>query len=369
METQAGFVKILHLTKHIVKNLITESGIIKLKQIYQNFPELILPLCVRSPFLSSLYYVFISSAFRREHHGVVWGKLKYSKELNLAKNSDFLLRRNIHRLEKGLLMKPLRDIFAKDYIHETVNSYKNAFLAKQNVVLSNDSELHWAYDVLKQYFSIVGSEPTIDQARKIFLELPPLNSNNQSVPYKRDLTSQLPVNYDQFLALSYRRRSVRWYLQKPVPRDLLDKAIKAATLSPSACNRQPFEFRIFDEPELVKQVASIPMGTKGFSHNFPAIIVVIGKLRAYFSERDRHIIYIDASLASMSLMYAFETLGLSSCPINWPDIEPLEKQMQSLLKLEPDERVIMLISVGYPDPEGMVAYSQKKPLEQIRKYN
>lgn len=369
MEIQASPKKIAHVAKYIAKTVIPEFGIIKLKRITQSFPELILSSCVRSPFLSSLYYAFISPAFRREHYGVVYGKLKYSEELKLAKDSDFLLRRNIHRLEKGLLMRPLRDIFARDYIDETVNSYKNALLAKQNVVLSTDSELHWGYDVLKQYFTIVGSEPTIDEARKIFLELPPLNSNNQSVPYKRDLSSPLPVNYDQFLALSYRRRSVRWYLQKPVPRDLLDKAIKAATLSPSACNRQPFEFRIFDEPELVKQVASIPMGTKGFNHNFPAIIVVVGKLRAYFNERDRHVIYIDAALASMSLMYAFETLGLSSCPINWPDVEALEKKMELLLKLEPDERVIMLISIGYPDPDGMVAYSHKKPLNQIRKYN
>lgn len=43
--------------------------------------------------------------------------------------------------------------------------------------------------------------------------------------------------------------------------------------------------------------------------------------------------------------------------------------MESLINLEPHERVIMLISVGYPDPDGMVAYSQKKPIEQIRRYN
>ena len=368
MKVQTSQKKYLSIAKDTAKSIIPEVSIAKFKQILNNLPELVLPWFARSPLFSSLYYAFISSAFRREHYGVIYGKLKYAEESKLAKNSDFLLRRNVHRLEKGLLMRPRRDIFAKDYIEETVKSYKNALLANQNAV-TTDSELQWAYDVLNQYFTIVASEPTIDKARKTFLELAPLASNNQCVPYKRDFTNPLPVDYEQFLALSYRRRSVRWYLQKPVPKDLIDKAIKAAALSPSACNRQPFEFRIFDEPELVQKVASIPMGTKGFNHNFPAIIVVVGKLRAYFSERDRHVIYIDASLASMSLMYAFETLGLSSCPINWPDIEPLEKKMASLINLEPDERVIMLISIGYPDPDGMVAYSQKKSLDQIRKYN
>ena len=43
--------------------------------------------------------------------------------------------------------------------------------------------------------------------------------------------------------------------------------------------------------------------------------------------------------------------------------------MVSLLNLEPDERVVLLIAVGYPDPEGMVATSRKKSLERLRRYN
>jgi hypothetical protein len=29
----------------------------------------------------------------------------------------------------------------------------------------------------------------------------------------------------------------------------------------------------------------------------------------------------------------------------------------------------MLISLGFPDPDGQVPYSQKKPLEELRSYN
>ncbi|MEM6350533.1 MAG: nitroreductase family protein [Cyanobacteria bacterium P01_D01_bin.14] len=265
-------------------------------------------------------------------------------------------------------MKPRRHIFAKEYIEETVAVYKEALLANSDKANSN-IELKWAHDVLSQYFSVVGAEPKIDKARLSFLSLPSLPKSPKFVPYIRNLEEPSAVSFEQFLSLSYQRRSVRWYLQKPVPRELLDKAIIAASYAPSACNRQPFEFRVFDDPSLVQRVAEIPMGTKGFSHNFPVIIVVLGMLRAYFDERDRHLIYIDAALASMSLMYAFETLGLSSCPINWPDIEVKEQKISRLLNLKSDERAIMLISVGYPSPEGMVAYSQKKILDEIRRYN
>lgn len=110
--------------------------------------------------------------------------------------------------------------------------------------------------------------------------------------------------------LTKRRRSVRWFQ------------------SPSACNRQPYEFRVFDHPDMVNEIVNYQMGTAGYKHNIPTIIAAVGNLDAYFNERDRHIIYIDASLACMSFMLALETLGLSSCAMNWPDVEAREKKME-----------------------------------------
>jgi hypothetical protein len=43
--------------------------------------------------------------------------------------------------------------------------------------------------------------------------------------------------------------------------------------------------------------------------------------------------------------------------------------MQKALNLDFDERVVMLIAVGYPDPNGMVAWSEKKSLDILRRYN
>ena len=68
-------------------------------------------------------------------------------------------------------------------------------------------------------------------------------------------------------------------------------------------------------------------------------------------------------------VFALEAQGLGSCCLNWPDLERQERRMDTLLRLEPDERVIMLVALGYPDPEGLVAYSQKKPLDELRSYN
>ncbi|MGI0480995.1 nitroreductase family protein [Geminocystis sp. CENA526] len=357
----------------LIKKTVPEPVLSTLKTSYFKIGGLcdyvILNVARLSPWLSSFYYFLGSSQFQREHYAVVRGKLNYYYSLNSGKSKFYLLRRNIHRLEKGLIMKPRREIFALEYIQETIEAYED--ILQNKTEFEDEQQLRWFHDVLSEYFNIVSSHPLIDNAKNNFLEIENKYTITKGnfIPYQRNLNIPPSINYDQFLELCYRRRSVRWYLQKPVSRELLDKAVAAATLSPSACNRQPFEFRIFDEPELVQKVASLAGGVRGFVHNFPVIIVVIGQLRAYFDEKDRHLIYIDSSLSSMSLMFALETMGLSSCAINWADIPTPEKKMKKLLNLADDERPIMLISVGYPDPEGKVPYSQKKALDQIRKYN
>src|SRR5690606_25590241 len=104
--------------------------------------------------------------------------------------------------------------------------------------------------------------------------------------------------YEDFYKLTKYRRSVRWFLDKKVPHELVEKAVLAALQSPSACNRQPFEYFIIEKPDLLKEVVNIPMGIKGYQDNIPMLVVAVGNLDAYFDERDRHVIYIDASLAN-----------------------------------------------------------------------
>jgi nitroreductase len=238
------------------------------------------------------------------------------------------------------------------------------------LILINEEEFSWAQDVLAQYFEIHAKEESTFKFRQKFEEKVQLDKNSGGrVPYLRNLENECPVSYDELFALSRRRRSVRWFSEKPVARQLLEKALLIALQSPSACNRQPFRFHFFDDKELVQRISRVPMGTGGYAEQIPVLGVVIGQQRNYFNERDRHVIYIDSSLATMSFVYALETLGLSSCCINWPDVESKERQIESLIRLEADERVVMLLAIGYPDEKGMVAYSAKKAPEEVSVFN
>lgn len=318
---------------------------------------------------SSLYWAFIDGAFGREHRAVLAGMKAYEALEGEGNANRFLLRRNIHRIEKGLIMRPRRDLFGLGYIELTVDAYARAVDAWKAGRFARE-DLQWAHDVLTEYFAVVKGHELVDELRARFKTLDPIERQGErSIPYQRQLEGEPPVSYDAFRALAKRRRSVRWFLDKPVPHELVDQALTAAFEAPSACNRQPFQFRFFDEPERVKQLINLPAGTKGWGNNAPMVCVVVGQLRAYWKPRDRHLIYIDSALAAMGFMYALETLGLSSCPINWPDVASREKRMADALGLEPDQRPIMLIAVGYPDPDGAVPFSQKQPLDSLRSFN
>jgi len=341
-------------------------------KIKRTLDQWLYPAFATLPVLSGLYYGLFSGRFNREHRAVLQGRKIYAQQ-----SGSFLLRRNVHRLEKGLIMRPRRDVFAREYIEETITAYHQ----QQQNAGCDAGLLKWAHDVLAEYFSVVQDSPEILRARELFMAGPrgnnsaagagndaENNAENRFMPYRRDL-APLAIGIDDFEALCKRRRSVRWFEQKPVPRPLIDRALAAGIQAPSACNRQPYDFRIFDDKEMVQKILEIPMGSKGFAENVPALAVVVGHLDAYFDERDRHVIYIDSSLASMGFLLALETQGLSSCILNWPDMEPQESQMEELLNLGPAERVVMLIVFGYPDPEGSVPFSCKKSLDNIRTYN
>lgn len=313
---------------------------------------------------SSVYYAFVNRSFGREHRAVLAGKAEYYSQLNQSKKTSTLLRRNIHRIEKGLVMRPRRKIFAENFIYETVEILNTSISNGQLL----DSEKKWAIDVLEEYFKVVDETKIIKEAFKKFINI--FNQNDDQKKFKPYLFKELPENrveFNDLATLFKRRRSVRWYKELTVPEELIKKSISIASLAPSACNRLPYKFYVCRDKQKVLKIANCAGGTPGWASNIPCIIVIIGDLSSYPSERDRHLIYIDSALAAMQLMLALETVGLSSCPINWPDIESSENALGEILKLKAFERPVMMISVGYADELGGIPYSQKKDIDLLYK--
>ncbi|RCW76039.1 nitroreductase family protein [Pseudorhodoferax soli] len=343
----------------------------KIERLHHRIDLALLPLAASSPWLAKTYYYFFSSEFNREQHATVAGRLHHIRHEASSEVASVIIRRNVHRLEKGLCMVPARKVFALDYIDETLRAFENLLQASS---AHDVSLLKYAHDVLGSYFSATEWKESAQQPRRFAR----LSDQARALLHAQDCTpaapavhAQLPtsdVTYDQLLTLAQRRASVRNFESRAVPRELIERAVAVAAQAPSACNRQPMRYVAVADGPVKTALVHLPMGTAGYADGIPVMLAVVGDLSAYPYERDRHIIYIDASLANMQLMLALETLGLASCSINWPDMEQRERKMARLLNLEPYERVVMLIAVGYPQAAGLVPHSEKKHVDEMLRW-
>lgn len=319
----------------------------------------------RSRVLTGVYFI-LKGTFYEEQRAVLQGIAKYEECEAKRQNPRHRLIRSTHRIEKGLSMRDRRDVFAEGYIDSTVKDLKIAWDQQEP-----DKQLRWAVDVLAEYFDVVEETNKISGPKDEyfdFLDTIEYSPSNR-VPYQRQELDSTSISHENLEQLAFQRTSTRWFQDKEVPREQIDKALDVAMQSPSACNRQSYEFRFYDDPELISEVSSLAIGATGYNDNIPCLGVIIGKQRAYSKDRDRHVIYIDASLAAMAFQFSLETQGLASCCINWPAIPTADREISELLNLDPDEEVIMLMAIGHPDPEGMIPYSEKKPVENVRSFN
>jgi len=276
---------------------------------------------------------------------------------------DFNLRRNIHRLEKGLSYRSQKSSFAESYILETVDYFEKA----RSLSPHDNNLLQWSSAVLAEYFQTIEHTPIIREAYEKYRKLKPVDCNDSWYPYIEATRPDLSVTYEDLLQLSHRRRSVRTYLDKPVTFEVVKKAMAVAALSPSACNRQPFQFLFYNDKEIVEEIAQIPGGASGFL--LPSLVVVVGRYRAFFDERDATVPVIDSSLSVMSFLFACETLGLSTVCINWPNLPDRDKQIRNIIAIEEDEFIVLLIGIGYADPEGKIPFSAKHEVDELISLN
>jgi len=314
----------------------------------------------------------LAKALRAESKATMAGLRALQDQFSRSISTVPNLRRSIHVLEKGLCFPDRKKIFGLNFIGPAVNLYAEAL---ENSKVSK-SELKWASDVLNKYFKAVDHEaPEIKDSHKKFSSLPLLESSSEhtfspyreiDIPsYAKRFTSSGIDALDQFHELCRSRRSHRHFKKEPVPIETVRHAITAALESPSACNRQPFDYYMATEPEMIRNICKLPLGVRGYGDDLPAMIVVVGNLGCYDETRDHHLIYIDSALATMTLMLALTASGLGSVPINWPDIPEKHQQMRKLLNLKPWQVPVMLLGLGVPDPDTMIAYSSKRSVNDV----
>ncbi|MDO5969493.1 nitroreductase family protein [Flavivirga aquimarina] len=328
-------------------------------EIKQKIRNILIKIGLISPRLSTLYYFLFSNRFDNVHYAILSGI--HENRLNTNNIGNF--RRSIHRIEKGLITTPSKPFFAEGYIKETIESY-GAMIINPN----DENLILWASNVLQDYFDKVEHTNIIKSAFNHFNLLGKYEINEKAKPYKAQ-NKICSISYDDYLDLNKYRRSIRYYTNKVVPRELIEKAVKAALYAPSACNRQPFSFFIIEGNKNIHGCDYTPDGAQSFSKNIHTMIYVIGDYSYYFHERDKNVIFVDGGLVVMNLVLALETLGVSSCICNWGDLKDKNNNLSKKLSLKPYQSCITTLSIGYALENSGIASSIKKTVDSVVKYH
>jgi iodotyrosine deiodinase len=186
-----------------------------------------------------------------------------------------------------------------------------------------------------------------------------------------------------------RRRSVRHFSDRAVPRTVIEQCLLTAGTAPSGANHQPWHFAVVTDPDMKHQIriaaeaeerefytrrapqdwliALEPYGTdehKPYLEIAPCLIAIF--VQRYGIQPDgqkvkHYYTHESVGIATGFLIAALHHAGLATLT-HTPS--PMEFLNQVLCRPE-NEKPFLLLVVGYPAPEAKVPDIRKKPLEEI----
>lgn len=186
-----------------------------------------------------------------------------------------------------------------------------------------------------------------------------------------------------------RRRTVRHFSDKPVPREIIEECLLTAGTAPNGANLQPWHFIVVSDPQVKQQIrvaaeeeerefyhrrapqewleALAPLGTdehKPFLETAPYLIAIFGKNHSELEDgRKVKNYYVNESvgIATGFLIVALHNAGLVSLTHTPSPMGFLNE----ILNVPSDEKPFLLLVTGYPAEDAQVPVIQKKPLEEI----
>lgn len=282
----------------------------------------------------SMLLILFPSLFRAEFKKVFSGNIEYHKKGETS--IKFLIRRNIHRLEKGINSLNRKSFFGADYICETCDVF-----LKNKKIFSN-KEVNYIEEVLVSYFNII----KIDDSNSNLLRFKNIFSTNNNEISTSIWTN---VNQDSYINLKLiveHRRSARFFENKKISSDIKSEIFNLAFNIPSACNRLPFRVIMLEDDILRNNVLSYADGLQGDPEDILNSFVVVGDYSAYNSQADRHLIYIDSSYYIYLWHLTAFSKNIGSCILNYSENENYDNNLESLLNLKPWEKLINFVIYG-----------------------
>ncbi|XP_039981570.1 iodotyrosine deiodinase 1 [Xiphias gladius] len=193
-----------------------------------------------------------------------------------------------------------------------------------------------------------------------------------------------------FYTLMDQRRSVRFISPEPVPREVIDNVIRTAGTAPSGAHTEPWTFVVVSDTEMKHRIRLIVeeeeemnyrqrMGDK-WVHDLaklktnwikeyldvaPYLVLIFKQTYGNLPNSKKKTHYyneISVSISCGILLAALQNVGLvtvTTTPLN------CGPQLRLLLKRPANEKLLMLLPVGYPGSDATVPDLKRKPLDKI----
>jgi iodotyrosine deiodinase len=200
---------------------------------------------------------------------------------------------------------------------------------------------------------------------------------------------EMRVRAREIFAELDRRRSVREFSPEPVPRELIELAIRAASTAPSGAHQQPWTFVVVSDPEIKRRMreaaeeeervnysgrmppewveALAPLGTdfvKRHITDAPYVVVLFRQVwgvRPDGSRRTHYYTTESCGIAAGLFIAAVHHAGLATLTHTPSPMGFLGQ----LLRRPENEKAFLLLPVGYPAPGATVPDLARKPLDQV----
>ena len=178
------------------------------------------------------------------------------------------------------------------------------------------------------------------------------------------ILEQLQGNNSTYQDFLISRYSCRSFSDDPVPKDTLIRLVEIAQQAPSQCNRQSTRVHIYQNKGQIQKLLLLQGGSRGFSEDISTLLVITNDLNSWVSRGERNQCYLDSGLFSMALLYAAHSLGLGACPLNFSKTNLVERKFRKSALIPGNERVVMLVALGFISPNKKVAARSVRRIAQ-----
>ncbi|XP_047344237.1 iodotyrosine deiodinase 1 isoform X2 [Vespa velutina] len=212
------------------------------------------------------------------------------------------------------------------------------------------------------------------------------------VPYRyvKPNDEELLIRANKFYEITNARRTVRYFSEENVPREVIRYIIKAAGTAPSGAHTEPWSFVVVSNKTMKSRIREIvereeeinykkrmgkkwtsdlrPLRTnwiKEYLTTAPYLILVFKQVYGFLPNGKRKVHYyneMSVSIACGILLTAIEYTGLvtlTSTPLN------CGPAIRALLARPINEKLVLLLPVGYPAKDATVPDLQRKSLSEI----